>query len=165
MSLNPIKQSPEERIAKYGTYIKFMGVAFLLFSVFDLAKTLITNCFNGYLIFASDPAKLNADALEAYNALYACRVPFWIGTAFSLLYALLEVAAGICGLRFHSRPDKVNACIITGFLVLAALIGQEICVALCTYSYNINNLINQTIPLAILFFYIFGAFQVKKAYK
>lgn len=162
MISNKAKPSPDSVLAKYSGYIKFTSVAFLIFSLPDLF-VVVRDTYIAYMFLESDPTQLIAEALETYNLLQPHRISIWCGIILSTLYALLEAGAGICGLCFHARPDKIKACIILGFLILAALLGTHICIMLSMPSGVTDILISLILPGAVLFFYLFGAIGLRRS--
>lgn len=83
-----------------------------------------------------------------------------VSGAFAIISGIVELFAGIKGVRASNDPAKAEKCIRWGFIVIVfSLIGQIISVAGGS-KFNVTSLI---IGLVVPVLYIIGAFIAKKA--
>ena len=105
----------------------------------------------GYIIFEDDPA-------------YESGWPLFIAAIIAALAGVLQLIAGIVGIKNSDRPEKAATCIILGIISLAANIVDQFFSNSVSSASTMTTVSGIFISLAIPVLYIIGFVLNKKEY-
>lgn len=115
------------------------------------------------IIFAGIAIVLECIAMAGVAAaasLGASTGMYWLALILGAVGAVLELVAGIIGVKNWNKPEKAQTCVILGIVIIAFQILSDI-FTLVSYSQNFN-VLSAVLGLVIPVLYLIGAFQLKK---
>ncbi len=114
--------------------------------------------FAGIAIVVECLAMAGVAALSA--ALGGSAGMYWLALILGAVGAVLELVAGIIGVKNWNKPEKAQTCVILGIVIIAFQILSDI-FTLVSYSQGFN-VFSAVLGFVIPVLYLIGAFQLKK---
>ena len=86
---------------------------------------------------------------------------YWLALIVGMIGAVLELVAGIIGVKNWNNPEKAQTCVICGIVVIAFQVVSDI-LTVVAYSQSFN-IFTALFGLILPVLFLIGAFQLKKA--
>ncbi len=80
---------------------------------------------------------------------------FWIPVILEILWSLVQVAAGVIGLKNWNRPEKAKICMLAAVLAIICCLVYNICMIL--YGFALWPIFSMIAGVAIAVVYMIGA--------
>ena len=84
----------------------------------------------------------------------------WVSVVLAFVGSLIELIAGILGVRYANRPEKAKTCIVCGVLVILMTLLSQVISAV---SGGEVNFLNALTGLLVPILYVIGAFKNQRA--
>lgn len=137
--------------------LKVCGILMIIFAAIALVVVVIG--FIGYSVMDNPEVKqaMEQAALQTGTAV-ASKSDTLISLLISTLAVVLEMAAGILGIRNCNRPDKAQSCFIMGVII----IGYQLANAIYATIAGSFSIITTIIGLILPVLYVWGALKNKQ---
>ena len=84
----------------------------------------------------------------------------WVSVVLAFVGSLIELIAGVMGVRYADRPEKAKPCIVCGVLVILMTLLSQVISAV---SGGEVNFLNALTGLLVPILYVIGAFKNQRA--
>ncbi len=83
----------------------------------------------------------------------------WISVILAFVGCVIELIAGIMGVKYANRPEKARACMLCGLLVILTSVLSQIISVIAGGEFSVGSAIT---GLIVPILYVFGAFKNQK---
>jgi len=134
--------------------LKVTGILMIIFGSFAIIFGII-GVFSmavieeGAVLLGIDPATLNTGVLMFSSIL-------------AVVAAVVQLIAGIIGVKSFDKPEKATVCIVFGVLIALLVVLAFILEMLGGLNFGAMNVVSLFIGLVIPVLYLLGAFKLKK---